>query len=224
MNAAIPRRANHAFTLIELLVVVVIVGVMVAMLCPVNRPGKASSVICMNNLKQVGLGLMMYASDHADQFPWQISTNSTVTGQTVESRPAFEYFLMLTNYQFPPSILVCPTDKARTRATNYSHFNNTNLSYFAALSATATSGSNVWRLILAGDRHLSVDGQAVKPGVYTLNESSVPAWTKALHKAENGLTRGNLLFADGHVQFVAEKYLPREFRGQLVTTTRLAIP
>ncbi|MFO1513552.1 MAG: prepilin-type N-terminal cleavage/methylation domain-containing protein [Verrucomicrobiota bacterium] len=215
----------QAFTLIELLVVMVIIGVMLAMLLPAShKSGKASTIVCMNNLKQVGLGLMMYASDHADHFPWQLSTNSAVTGEAMERRTAAEHFLVLSHYAFPSSIFVCPTDKARRSATNYSCFHDTNLSYFAALSATVTTGSNVWQLILAGDQHLSVDGQPAKPGLCTLNNKSVPGWTEEFHNSDPKVTRGCLLFVDGHVQFVPAKVLPRLFKNQPVETSRLVIP
>lgn len=214
-----------AFTLIELLVVVLIIGVMIVMLLPHrHRTLPASSVKCMYNLKQVGLGLLMYASDHADQYPWQVSTNSTVTRDALESRMASEQFNSLSNYVQSLSAFICPTDKTRTAATNYSSFGNSNLSYFAALSATVTSGSNMWQLILAGDRHLSVSGQAVKPGFRTLDQSSPPGWTEELHKTDNKTTRGCLLFADGHVQFTQAKSLPKIVKDQPVTITRLVIP
>lgn len=225
MNPAIHRNANRAFTLIELLVVVAIIGVLIAMLAPAHtgRP-KARNLACMSNLRQIGIGLLLYASDHRDQFPWQISTNSAVSREAVESRPASEHFAVLTNYSLPLATFVCPTDRARATATNYSDFDNANLSYFVALSTTMMNGSNVWRLILAGDRHLSVDGQVVKPGFCALNEHSSPGWTKELHKPESNLTHGSLLFADGHAQFVPAKNLPKMFKDQPVAASRLVVP
>lgn len=224
MNFSGEKIERRAFTIIELLVVVAIVAILFLMINPMRRTGnRPTGVMCMGNLKQIGVGLMIYATDHADQFPWQISTNSSVTKEVVESRPASEHFQVLTNYRFPPSAFICPTDKIKkAAATNFSSFNNINLSYFAALSATG-GGSNVSHLILAGDRHLSVDGQPVKPGFYALNESSVPGWTEELHKIKNGPTRGCLLFVDGHAE-VRKTDLPKVFKNQPVTTTRLAIP
>jgi prepilin-type processing-associated H-X9-DG protein len=223
MKPATLRSTCQAFTLIELLVIIVIVGVMIAAVRPAyhSRP-RTHAAKCMSKLKQAGLGFLMYASDHADQLPWQVSTNSDVTAAMVASLPASDHFLVLSNYTVPPVTLVCPTDKARTAATNYSSFNNTNLSYFAGLSTTTIRGSNVWQLILAGDRHLSVDGQKVNVGILSLNQSSVPGWTKELHAADT--TRGSLLFADGHVQFAHANGLPKLFKDQSLSTTRLVIP
>jgi prepilin-type N-terminal cleavage/methylation domain-containing protein/prepilin-type processing-associated H-X9-DG protein len=63
-----PRRA---FTLIELLVVIAIIAILAALLLPVlsSAKKKAAQSACINNQKQLGLGMKMYVQDNSDTFP-----------------------------------------------------------------------------------------------------------------------------------------------------------
>ena len=72
MNAEKRCRACHpndtGFTLIELLVVIAIIAILAAMLLPVLAKAKQKTVgiSCMNNLKQLTLGFLMYPGDHGE--------------------------------------------------------------------------------------------------------------------------------------------------------------
>ena len=74
-----------AFTLIELLVVIAIIAILAAILFPVFARAReqARKTTCLSNLKQIGLGTLMYVQDYDGVFPWLMQdgrNNDDTTG------------------------------------------------------------------------------------------------------------------------------------------------
>lgn len=72
---------ERGFTLIELLVVISIISLLAAILFPVFARARdnARRTSCISNLKQIGLGIVMYTQDHDGRVPKVYTTGNTTT-------------------------------------------------------------------------------------------------------------------------------------------------
>lgn len=111
---------KSAFTLIELLVVIAIIAILAAILFPVFAQAreKARQTSCLSNMKQVGLGLLMYAQDYDENYPradyWASSSplNPNATGGFATRINHYKWPAWVLPYTKNANIFRCPS---RTR-------------------------------------------------------------------------------------------------------------
>jgi prepilin-type N-terminal cleavage/methylation domain-containing protein len=100
-------KAIKGFSLIELLVVIAIIAILVALLLPALASAKARAkrTVCLNNVKQINLGVHLYAADNADVLP----NTGVLTYMTYKD--VMKHYVGLNGSSSPQDkIFTCPAD------------------------------------------------------------------------------------------------------------------
>ena len=101
---------KKAFTLIELLVVIAIIGIIAAVLMPVidKATESARRSQCANNLRQIGIAIMLYVDEHDFKFPdvgtygraWYHDLEPYIDNRDVFKCPNFRYHVYEKSWSF----------------------------------------------------------------------------------------------------------------------------
>ena len=144
---------------------------------------KAQSISCLGNMKLIALSFRIWASDHQERFPFNVSTNE---GGTLEfcalGNDGFDpnaalHFQVLSNELSTPRILVCPADSSKRPAIDFRKLRPANVSYLLR------SGTNIHT---ANPRKSSLDVRFTVTSVTAMDISRGPSkgemcWSTSTH-------------------------------------------
>ena len=193
------RGSRRGFTLIELLVVIAIIAILAAILFPVfaRAREKARQTSCLSNLKQLGLGTLMYAQGYDERLPHTRRDNPAdqtflfPNGTTMGNR--IYWYIAIYPYVRNIQLFNCPSHSIRWTG---GQTNNTPYGYNYEMRGVALAS-----VIFPSETLLIADS------VGTAASDNRPfelraGWAENRHVHGRHNDGANMVFVDGHAKWV----------------------
>jgi len=187
-----------------------VIGILAGLLLPAlgRAKEKAKRVTCANNLKQIGLGMRLWADNNNGKYPWRVpqSEGGGMPNGTGNARVNLQ-LAIVSNELVSTEILVCPNDIRRVSAQNFSSLALVNISYALANEADERRP----RMILATDRNMSgfdFTGLPDNINCFILSSGSSGAATAKWRKGScHGANSGLVVLGDNSVEQLNDRTL-----------------
>ena len=224
-------------------IIAILAGMLLSALA--KAKAKAQKIKCTSNLKNVGLGFRIFATDNGDLYPMSVPDAQGGSASAADLRAGvtlvYRHFLSLSNELQTPKIVLCPSDGLgrveavnwstnRTRGANAAQYfgGNSSVSYFVGFEADETLPQS----LLSGDRNITnSDRTDISKGIVfrfrMLARRNDPppclllsqVGTKNIHD-----TAGNVALGDGSVQAFSTSKLREGIRDIGLQEVQIAVP
>jgi len=213
-NVSKNKECADGFTLIELLVVIAIIAILAAMLLPALAKAKerAYTIACTSNLRQINLGMALYADDARGLYP--MSGGSIAWGQTDPHTHAASWMEQIVSFIGNTNVYGCPANKLMQpdQQSPFNYFNGARAAYIGTTpnddasvdtkkilfpSAFVLSGDTIWDKPAQLDADKDDYSQSCVGGPANGIDANGISWQEwRVHSKGQ-----NILFADGHVKW-----------------------
>jgi prepilin-type N-terminal cleavage/methylation domain-containing protein/prepilin-type processing-associated H-X9-DG protein len=211
------KESAAAFTLIELLVVIAIIAILAAMLLPALAKAKerAYTIACVSNLRQINLGMTLYADDAHGLYP--MSGGIIPWGQKDPQTHAASWMEQIVSSIGNTNVYHCPSNKLfpSDQQSDFNYFNGCRAAYIVSAGADASVDTKrilfPSAFVLSGDTlwdsqsPQAAQAQAIDADKDDYSQNCVGGFVNSEgleFKLWQIHSQGqNILFSDGHVKW-----------------------